>query len=211
MSKPEQSASKTAKHGEAGKCGDTGKVRVRDRIFDAACDMFYKQGIRCVGVDAIASEAGTNKMSFYRSFGSKDELIAEYLRVLEQELWEWWDETIAPYAGDARKQIEAVFDGWLNKTHKSGEFGCAFINAAVELREADHPALELVHKFKAEKRRRFRKLAREAGARLPDQLGDALTLLAEGSAMSRLAFACQEGPWTKVPKIVRTLLEAHID
>jgi len=55
------------------------KPRVRDRIFETACDLFYKYGIRDVGVDTIATEAGTNKMSFYRSFASKDELVAEYL------------------------------------------------------------------------------------------------------------------------------------
>lgn len=187
------------------------KGRVRDRIFDTACEMFYKQGIRCVGVDAIASEAGTNKMSFYRSFGSKDELVAEYLRSLEHEHWAWWDETIAPYEGDARRQIEAIFDAWVLKSRKQDDCGCAFVNAAVEIREAEHPGLEVVHKAKAEKRRRFRKLAKQAGAGAPDQLGDALTLLAEGGAMSRLSFICQEGPADNVSKIVRKLLDAYID
>jgi AcrR family transcriptional regulator len=41
-----------------------------------ASDLFYRRGIRAVGVDTIANEAGTNKMSFYRSFASKDELVA---------------------------------------------------------------------------------------------------------------------------------------
>jgi AcrR family transcriptional regulator len=190
---------------------EPGKTRVRDRIFDTACELFYKQGIRCVGVDAIASEAGTNKMSFYRSFASKDELVAEYLRALELEHWEWWDATIAPYAGDPRRQIEAIFDGRIAKSREYGEHGCAFINAAVEMREPGQPALDVVHKAKAEKRRRFRKLAKEAGATTPDLLGDALTLLDEGSAMSRLSFACQEGPWANAPKIVRKLLDAYID
>lgn len=193
------------------KSGETGKVRVRDRIFETACNMFYKQGIRCVGVDAIASEAGTNKMSFYRSFASKDELVAEYLRSLEREHWQWWDETIAPYAGDARRQIEALFDASVLKMRKQDDHGCAFANAAVELREPDHPALEVVHKAKAEKRRRFRKLAKAAGASAPDLLGDALTLLAEGGAMSCLSFVCQEGPVTNAPKIVRKLLDAYIE
>lgn len=195
----------------AAKGANTVKVRVRDRIFDAACDMFYKQGIRCVGVDAIASEAGTNKMSFYRNFASKDELVAEYLRSLEQEHWDWWEETIAPYAGDARRQIEALFDGWAAKARKQDGHGCAFVNAAVELREPDHPGLEVVHKAKAEKRRRFRKMAKQAGASAPDQLGDALTLLADGGAMSRLAFACQEGPADNLAKIVRKLLDVYIE
>ena len=207
MSKREQNSSAAP---AIAKGAETGKVRVRDRIFDTACDMFYKQGIRCVGVDTIACEAGTNKMSFYRSFASKDELVAEYLRKLEQEHWEWWDETIAPYEGDARRQIEAIFDAWVVKSRKKDDQGCAFVNAAVELREPEHPGLEVVHKAKAEKRRRFRKLAKQAGAAAPDQLGDALTLLAEGGAMSRLAFVCQEGPADNVAKIVRKLLDAYI-
>lgn len=187
------------------------KPRVRDRIFDTACDLFYQQGIRCVGVEAIASEAGTNKMSFYRSFASKDELVAEYMREQERQHREWWDATIAPYEGDPRRQIEALFEGWVAKMRKKERHGCAFVNAAVELREPDHAALEVVHGYKAEMRRRFRKLAKDAGASQPDLLGDALTLLAEGGAMSRLSFACQDAPGVNAPKIVKKLLETFID
>src|SRR5580692_7401414 len=86
------------------------KPRVRDRIFETACDLFYQHGIRAVGVDTIASEAGTNKMSFYRSFASKDELVAEYLREQEREGWEWWDAIVAPHAGNPQAQVEALFD-----------------------------------------------------------------------------------------------------
>ena len=89
------------------------RPRVRDRILDTACDLFYKHGIRAVGVDAIANEAGTNKMSFYRSFPSKDDLVAEYLREQEHGYFEWWDATIAPHAGDPRAQLQALFDGYL--------------------------------------------------------------------------------------------------
>ena len=67
-----------------------GRPRVRDRIFETACALFYRHGIRAVGVDAIASEAGTNKMSFYRSFASKDELVnalrARAFRWIEQSM-----------------------------------------------------------------------------------------------------------------------------
>ena len=65
---------------EKGVISESPKLRVRDRIMQTASDLFYCRGIRAVGVDTIASEAGTNKMSFYRSFASKDELVAEYLR-----------------------------------------------------------------------------------------------------------------------------------
>jgi len=74
------------------------KERVRDRIMRTARELFYCRGIHAVGVDTIASEAGTNKMSFYRNFTSKDELVAEYLREVEAEAWGWWDETVAAHA-----------------------------------------------------------------------------------------------------------------
>ena len=76
------------------------KPRVRDRIFETACELFYRHGIRAVGVDTIATEAGTNKMSFYRSWASKDELVAEYLLNEEREGWVWWDEIMAAHPND---------------------------------------------------------------------------------------------------------------
>src|SRR3954466_5529041 len=81
------------------------RPRVRDRILDTACQLFYRHGIRAVGGAAIASGAGTNKLSFYRSFPSKDDLVAEYLANQEGEYWKWWDEVVAPHAGQPRRQI----------------------------------------------------------------------------------------------------------
>src|SRR5271154_6533292 len=86
------------------------KSRVRDRIMQTASDLFYQRGIRAVGVDTIVSEAGTNKMSFYRSFASKDELVAEYLRAEGGEGFRWWDEVVAMHAGHPRLQVESLFD-----------------------------------------------------------------------------------------------------
>jgi len=96
------------------KAEPAGKPRVRDRIFETAINLFYRHGIRAVGVDAIANEAGTNKMSFYRAFPSKDHLVAEYLHDQEREYFSWWDEVIAPHSGDPRRQIEVLFDSYLD-------------------------------------------------------------------------------------------------
>src|ERR1700756_42803 len=106
------------------------KPRVRDRIFETASDLFYRHGIRAVGVDAIACEAGTNKMSFYRSFASKDELVAQYLQGPQRESWDWWNETIAPYAGNPRRQIEALFEAQVERLGDNECRGCALGNAA---------------------------------------------------------------------------------
>ncbi|MGH8446836.1 MAG: TetR/AcrR family transcriptional regulator [Solimonas sp.] len=188
-----------------------GGPRVRDRIFKAARELFYRQGIRAVGVDAITAEAGTNKMSFYRSFASKDELVAECLRAMEDEYWVWWNGTIAPHAGDPRAQIEAIFAAAATKSRVVESSGCAINNAAVELRDEAHPGHIIIQEHKAEVRRRLRQLAADAGARDPASLGDALMLLLEGSSATRLTFAdCETAPLCNAYAGARTLLDAHL-
>ena len=194
------------------------KPRVRDRIFETASDLFYRHGIRAVGVDAIAQEAGTNKMSFYRSFPSKDELVAEYLRDQEREYFEWWDDTIAPYAGDGRRQLEVLFDAYLDLARFKNKAdcgcktsrGCALGNAAVEIPEGDALLGSIVHAYKTEIRRRLRKLARDAGARDPETLGDALMLLMEGGYYTRLTFPQNTGPVASIAKTARALIETQV-
>jgi AcrR family transcriptional regulator len=185
------------------------KSRVRDRIMHKARELFYCRGIRAVGVDTIASEAGTNKMSFYRSFASKDELVAEYLRGEEREGWRWWDDAVASHPGDPRAQVEALFDMLVKTTCKDGSRGCALANAAVEITETDHPARPIVEKYKADMRHRFRQLAREMGARDADALGDALMLLWEGSYLTRLSFSGSHGPAQGAAKAARALIEVY--
>ena len=191
-------------------CEAAGKVRVRDRIFDTACELFYRQGIRAVGVDAIACEAGTNKMSFYRSFESKDELVAEYLRDAESRFWQWWDGIVAPYAGDPRRQAQVLFEKFIEKPCDKSNLGCALGNAAVEIRDHEHPGFAVVCGHKDEIRKRFRKLAREMKASEPDALGDALTLLMSGVASSRLIYTGKTGPSVNAARAAKTLIEAHL-
>jgi AcrR family transcriptional regulator len=195
------------------------KPRVRDRIFETASDLFYRHGIRAVGVDAIANEAGTNKMSFYRAFPSKDDLVAEYLHDQERGYFSWWDQAIAPHAGDPRRQIAVLFDSYLDlaRLKPKGDSGCktsrgcALGNAAVEIPEGNDLLGGIVHGYKTEIRRRLRKLARDAGAREPDTLGDALMLLMEGGYYSRLTFPHNSGPIAAIAKAARTLVDAAID
>jgi len=185
------------------------KLRVHDRIMQTARDLFYRRGIRAVGVDTIACEAGTNKMSFYRCFASKDELIAEYLRGQECEAWAWWDATVAAHAGNPRAQIESLFDAQRTRSCAAESRGCALANAAVEITEPAHPARPVVEGFKAELRRRFRELARGAGARDADGLGDALMLLWEGSYLTKLTFGGDHGPAETAAKAARSLITAY--
>jgi AcrR family transcriptional regulator len=203
---------------EAAKSAAADRPRVRDRILETACELFYRHGIRAVGVDAIASEAGTNKMSFYRSFPSKDDLVAEYLTDQEGEYWKWWDEVVAPYAGNPRRQVEALIESVVDLArHKMKEAsgcktsrGCALGNACVEIPEDNLRLGDIVHKYKTEIRRRLRRFAREMGAKEPDVLGDALMLLMEGSYYTRLTFPGNTGPVSAIQKAARALIDAHL-
>src|SRR5581483_12244696 len=83
----------------------------RERILAAACDLFYRHGIRAVGVEAIAEAAGTNKMTLYRHFSSKDELVAEYLRQSASEADACWAKFERDHPGDELAQLRA----WLEE------------------------------------------------------------------------------------------------
>jgi AcrR family transcriptional regulator len=184
------------------------KTRVRDRIFETACDLFYRHGIRAVGVDAIATEAGTNKMSFYRSFPSKDQLVAEYLREQNREGWAWWDAIMDAHPGDPVAQVEALFEAHVERTCEEDFRGCPIANAAVEITDPEHPARAVVLESKSEMRRRFHKLAQELGAKEYECLGDALMLLFEGSYLTRLTFQ-NRGPAQCSAKAAQVLIAAH--
>src|SRR5690242_21872907 len=102
----------------------------RDRILAAARELFYRHGIRAVGVDSIAEAAGTNKMTLYRHFGSKDELVAEYLRSLAHKAAASWDALATRHAGKPRAQLRAWFAEMAPHPSSGHDRGCALANAA---------------------------------------------------------------------------------
>jgi len=179
----------------------------RERILSAARKLFYSHGIRAVGVEAIAEAAATNKMTLYRHFGSKDELIAAYLTDLAKEGDEVWEQLARDHPGDANAQLE----GWLLYVEElltdGGERGCAIANAAVELREIGHPARQIIDDYKTRKRNRLVALFREAGYADPEQLADEVFLLFEGARIS--IQCCSNGPALRVVGMLRSLLAEH--
>jgi AcrR family transcriptional regulator len=159
----------------------------RDRIFDAARKLFYKYGIRGVSVDAIAAEADTTKVTLYRVFESKEDLVVKVLEDQSKRFWSWWDSVIAQHEGDARAQLDALFANIRDKLALLGaDRGCPLSNASVEIVEEDHPARAIIRAHKAELTRRLRALCRAMGARQPDVLGDSLSLLLMGTFSARI-------------------------
>ncbi len=190
--------------------GAVGKLRVRDRIFESACELFYRRGIHGVGVDAIAAQAGSNKMSFYRSFASKDALVTAYLREQEREYWAWWDAAVARHPGDPRRQIEALFEAQLDIAKSASCRGCALGNAAAEISAEEDELSTLVRGYKDEVRRRLCAMARATGARDAEILGDALMLLLDGGHFTRLIFPLGTGPISAALHAARALIDAHL-
>ncbi len=168
-------------HCDAGACA-------RDRLFSAAINLFYRNGIRAVSVDAIAAEAGTTKVTFYRVFESKDDLIVQVLEEQSKRFWEWWDAIVAEHPGEPRKQIEELIARFRDEiVGDEACRGCAVANAAVEIVDEDHPARAVIKKHKLDITQRLRELCRQMGARQPDVLGDALSLLYSGAFSARLS------------------------
>src|SRR5437868_3132862 len=181
----------------------------RERILAAASDLFYRHGIRAVGVDAIAEAAGTNKMTLYRHFGSKDELVAEYLRCLAKDAGRFWDQLEAASPGDPRAQLR----GWLAAMEAhvvdTDQRGCALANAAIELPEKDHPARRVIERFKSAQRDRLIALCGATGADEPELLADELFLLLEGARVSAQSVG-PNGPASRLVRMGEALIAAHM-
>ena len=140
-----------------------------------------------MSVDAIAAEADTTKVTFYRVFDSKEDLVVKVLEDKSRRFWKWWDDVIAPHDGNPRAQLDALFaDVQQRIAGENADRGCMMCNAAVEVVEEDHPARAVIRAHRAELGERLRGLARAMKARQPDVLGDALTLLLNGVFSSRI-------------------------
>lgn len=158
----------------------SGPKRAAERIRESARDLFYRQGIRAVGVDEIVAHAGVTKPSLYRSFSSKDDLAADYLRHMGEEGLARFDAVIAARPEDPRGQFHAWLKDLLGKAAKPDYRGCGSTNAAVEYPNRSHPARKAAVDIKRRFRSRLEMLALAMGAPEPGKLGDALMLLLEG-------------------------------
>jgi AcrR family transcriptional regulator len=149
-----------------------------ERILAAADKLFYGRGIRCVGVDSVAAEAGVSKRTLYHHYPSKDALIAAYLQGRFKHL--------APSDAPAREQILGNFDR-LERLVADGSFrGCPYVNAVTELGDPRHPAGKVAVQFKEQRRLWYRSLLERLDARNPDALATQLQILFEGALASAL-------------------------
>jgi len=179
----------------------------RLRILQAARELFYHGGINAVSVDAIATAADTNKMTLYRHFSSKDELVAAYLRQLAEEGEALWDTARAAHPGDPQAQLRFLLKRASQFAAESAGRGCALANAAVELAAPRHPARRVVEAHKRRQRERLVALVREAGYARPERLADELFLLVEGARVS-LQSVGRAGPGSRLFALAEALLDS---
>lgn len=183
--------------------------RAADKIRETARDLFYRQGIRAVGIDEIVTRAGVTKPSLYRSFPSKDELAADYLRYLGDEGLARFDRVIAANPADPRGQFHIWLEDLKTRAAAPGYRGCGATNAAAEYPGKAHPARKVAMDIKRRLRTRLTTLAKSMGASQPDRLGDALMLLLEGVYASGQLFGAG-GPARVVISAADALLESFI-
>jgi AcrR family transcriptional regulator len=181
-------------------------IRPRERIIAAARELFHRHGIRGVGVDTIADVAGTNKMTLYRHFGSKDDLILAYVQTVAAEGEAIWQEIARGHPDDPQAQLEDWLERAADCVSEDGR-GCDLANAAVELTESDHPARRLIEQLKTDFRDRLAALCRAAGVVQSEELADTLTLLLEGARVSRMT-AGRKGPSAEFVHTARSIIQS---
>jgi len=148
------------------------------RILAAADRLFYTQGIRAVGVDTVAEEAGVSKRTLYNYYPSKDALIAAYLTGRFRP--------VPPSDKPAREQILRYFDR-IEAMVADGSFrGCPYVNAVTELGDPKHAAVRIAVQFKEERRQWYRALLERLAVKDPDALATQVQLLAEGAIATAL-------------------------
>jgi AcrR family transcriptional regulator len=160
----------------------TAALPVRTRILVAAGNLFHTQGIRGVGVEAIAAAAKTNKMTLYRHFSSKDELIAEWVKGIVEHKEEEWRDLSAKHRDDAQGQLLDWSQRVAAKLASLEQRGSALANALAELPDADHPARRVIQEYKVREHRRVLELCREAGFENPELAANLFYLLLEGAS-----------------------------
>ena len=158
-----------------------------EKILATAADLFYHRGIRGVGVDLIADQAGVTKKTLYDRFGSKDALVAAYLTRRHERWVAWFGERLAARgaAGSARgaDQVVAALE-LAEEWAEENERGCAFVNAHGEIGGSEHPGNAVILADKLYMLGVFTDLLRDAGHPDAEGVGAQVHLLYEGAMVA---------------------------
>jgi AcrR family transcriptional regulator len=180
----------------------------RDKVFEVAADLFYRKGIRAIGVETIVKEAGVAKISLYRNFPSKDDLIVAYLTERNDSFWRQWDERFGREKDDSPAMLRAIMNYLAHRTTQPGYRGCPFINYSAEFPDVSHPGHRVVEANKREMRRRFVEISEALRVADPKQLADGLLLLVEGTYAISQTLGGRKGPGAAIAHTAEALVRA---
>jgi AcrR family transcriptional regulator len=160
----------------------TTKPSPRERLLDAATELFYAEGVHTVGIDRVIERAGVAKASLYSTFGNKEGLVRAYLEQRHEVVLGRLQRAAATES-DPVERLLAVFDSQAQQFELPDYRGCAFAAAAAES-PAEGQIAEATAEYRAEVRDLFVELAAEAGFADPDRLADQLKLIYDGSSVA---------------------------
>lgn len=156
----------------------------RAHLLETAWRLFYRDGYHTVGIDTLLAEADLAKMTLYKHFSSKDELIVAVIKKRSGEILAGLAAAVEAAGNSPKRRLLSIFD-WLEALFGSRDFsGCAFIRAISEYPDTDHPVHRAAWAHKRAVREMLVGLSREAGAKSPAALADNLRLLIDGALVA---------------------------
>ena len=156
----------------------------RQRILETADRLFYQDGVRAVGIDRIIAEADVAKMSLYKHFPSKDDLILAVLKYREESVLEFFRSAMQRHSKKAKNPLRAFFAALKDFFESPGLRGCPFQNAAVELADPNHAGTEFVRGHKQRFSQFLRGLVEEIVGKAAAKVAPAVSILVEGAIMT---------------------------
>jgi AcrR family transcriptional regulator len=184
---------------------------VRDRILATARELFYREGVRGVGVDTVVAQSGVAKTSLYRWFPSKDVLIASVVEEEAKARWAAWERVAERCAGQSpRDRLRSHMSAVLKFVSRPDYRGCPFMNVSAELPDPLHPARLVTLEVTQELRRRVRSLVDAIeGVRDPAELTDQIVLLVDGTLSVSLCLG-PDGPQKYLLNATDALVDAQL-
>jgi AcrR family transcriptional regulator len=179
----------------------------RERLLETASRLFHERGFQAVGIDEIVAESGVAKMTLYRHFPSKDDLVVAYLQRADDQFCEWFERALATEE-NPRAKIIAVFTALGALASSAQCLGCTFQMSAAEYPDPRHAVHKIAVAHKKEARHHFAMLAKQAGLREPQALADQLLMLMDGAWVAARMFD-RSNPARHVSSAAEALLRAH--
>jgi AcrR family transcriptional regulator len=158
-----------------------GEVSARERILATASELFYREGIRAIGVDTVVERSGVSKTSLYRLFESKDALIAAFAAEQDRLFWAWWDRLEQRHADDPRALLEALLSGIAKRIGRPAFRGCPLLNLATEFPDDNHPGRVIARANKEEMRARLATIVAKLGVGDPNRIASQIALMINGA------------------------------